>query len=193
MKKLIYIIIIAAFFSCKTKSLTVEKTLDQEQLKYTKKFDSLVQLYSKIQEKLSKKNSSLSNSFVLKSIPVLDSLGNRKPLNYKHYINGELAEEIYLDAGELTQETEQKATEEMEIKNEVKSENLRIENDVGIKKDTKKSTKSRNKDVKVTGFQFGLYLWLFLLIIFLTILSWIAKRYKLFDKLKNIFANGGSA
>lgn len=114
-------------------------------------------------------------------------------MSYKHYINGVLAEEIYLDAGELTQETEQKATEETEIKKEDKSDNVRIESDVGVKASAEKTTKSKNKNVEIKGFQFGFYLWLFLLIIVLIILYWIAKRFKLFDKLKKIFADGGLA
>lgn len=191
MQKLLYIVIIALCFSCKTKSLSVEKTVDQEQLKYSKKFDSLVQVYAKLQQELIKKNSSFSSSFVLKSIPVMDSLGNLKPLNYKHYINGELAEEIYLEGGELTQETEHKATEATEIKNEVKSENVRIESDVGINSASKKANKSKAKEVEVKGFQFGFYLWFLLLIIVLIVLYWIQKRLKLPDKIKELFGNKG--
>lgn len=191
MKKLLYIVIIALCFGCKTKSLSVEKKVDQEQLKYSKKFDSLVQVYAKLQQELIKKNSSFSSSFVLKSIPVMDSLGNLKPLNYKHYINGELAEEIYLEGGELTQETEHKATEATEIKNEVTSENVRIETDVGINSASKKANKSKAKEVEVKGFQFGFYLWFLLLIIVLIVLYWIQKRLKLPDKIKELFGNKG--
>lgn len=168
--------VLSLLFGCKTKSLNVEKTVEKEQINYSKKIDSLTSLYSKLQQEVSKKNSYFSRNFVLKSVTVFDSLGNRKPLNYKHYINGQLAEEIYLDGGDLTEETQSEKAEETEIKNEVKTENKRIESDVGIKLDTKKATKSKTKDVEIKGFQFGFYAWLFLIVVVLIILRQLTKK-----------------
>lgn len=191
MKNLLYIIVAVICFGCKTKSLLVDKSFENKQISYSKKFDSLFQLYSKLQLELSKKQSSFSSSFILKSIPIYDSLGNRKPLNYKHYIDGVLAEEIYIDGGELTQTNAQEETQETKKKSEVNTQTKRIESDVGLKVNAKAAKKVKEKEVEVKGFQFGFYLWLFFLLVVLIILYWIASKFKLPDKFMSLFKSKG--
>lgn len=175
-KVIILIVVVISLIGCKSKSLVVDKTIEKKQVNYSKKFDSLAVLYTQLQQELFRKNSYFNRNFVLKSIPVFDSLGNRKPLNYKHYINGELAEEIYLDAGDLSEETQSKKAEESKIKNQVKSKSTRIESDVGIKVDNTKAKNTKTKDVEVKGFQFGFYAWLFLIVVVLIILRQLTKK-----------------
>lgn len=53
---------------------------------------------------------------------------------------------------------------------------------------------TKDKDVKVKGFQAGAYITIGVVLIVLAILAWIAKRFKLFSKIESIFsANGGMA
>lgn len=175
-KVIILIVVIMSLIGCKSKSLVVDKTIEKKQVNYSKKFDSLALLYSELQQELFRKNSYFNRNFVLKSIPVFDSLGNRKPLNYRHYINGELAEEIYLDAGDLSEETQSKKAEETEVKNEVKKENVRIESDVGITSKSNNKGLSKTKEVEVKGFQFGFYAWLFFIVVVLIIIRQFTKK-----------------
>lgn len=186
-----FLILLLVVTSCKTKSLSVEKLVEVDNSSYSKKFDSLFELASKLKLDYTKNQSLLSSVFNLKSIVVLDSLGNQKPLHFKHYIDGKLAEEIYLEGGELNRTEESKETSEVEKKNEVKAEKSRIESDVGIEIDSKKASKTKAKQVEVKGFQFGFYLWLFLIIVVLIVLRWIANKLKLPDKIKDLFGNKG--
>lgn len=191
MKKVICIIVILLLFGCKAKSVTLEKSSEIEKINYLKHFDSLVQLSLKLQLEYQRKQRFISSSYVLKSIPNFDSLGNKKPLIYKHYIDGKLAEEIYLEGGELNQLNEVKESHEVEQKNESIFKTERVESDVGLILDTKKDTSNLIKKAEVKGFQFGFYLWLFAIIIALVILYWLATKFKLLDKLKTVLQPKG--
>lgn len=191
MKKVLYISLLLACLACKTKTVTLEKTSEIEKISFQKHFDSLANLLIKNQLDYTKNQSLVNSSFVLESVPVLDSLGNRKPFNYKHYVDGKLAEEIYLEGGELTQSNETKQSNESEHKNEVKSKNTRIESDVGVKAKIKKAAKKKGKEAKTKGFQFGFYLWSFLLIVVLIVLRWIDKKFNLIDRLKTVLQPKG--
>jgi hypothetical protein len=128
---------------------------------------------------------------VLQSVAVLDSSGVRQPFHYKHYVDGILKEEIHLEGGEIKQKKELKTDNNTGFKSEIKDENNRIEVDVGAKKATKNTSKSKEREAKITGFQFGFYAWLFAIVIVLVALNWVAKRFKLPDKLKDLFGNSG--
>ena len=108
MKKLFYIAILLLCLGCKTKTVTLDKTSDIEKVSFQKHFDSLAQLHLKWKLDYTKSQSVVNQNWVLHSVAVLDSLGNRKPLNYKHFVDGKLAEEIFLEGGELSQSNETK-------------------------------------------------------------------------------------
>ena len=176
---------------CKTKTVTVEKSILKEKEYLSRYFDSLFQQSVKMQLEWQKNQSSVTDNLKLSSISELDSLGNRKPFHYKHYVDGQLKEEIYLEGGEINKETTSKKSDSVEKKIEKKQENTRIEVDVGQKKDSEKNALNKAKKAAVTGFQFGFYLWSFLIIIVLIVLNWISKKLKLPDKLKNLFGKKG--
>ncbi len=56
--------------------------------------------------------------------------------------------------------------------------------------DIQELKKAKAKDVKVRGFQAGTYITIGVVLVLLAILAWIAKRFKLFEKIK---AFGGEA
>ena len=176
---------------CKTKTVTVEKSILKEKEYLSRYFDSLFQQSVKMQLEWQKNQSSVTDNLKLSSISELDSLGNRKPFHFKHYVDGQLKEEIYLEGGEINKETTSKKSDSVEKKIEKKQENTRIEVDVGQKKDSEKNALNKAKKAAVTGFQFGFYLWSFLIIIVLIVLNWISKKLKLPDKLKNLFGKKG--
>lgn len=187
MKKLAYFIMVLSVLGCKTKTVTVEKTTEIEKESLSRYFDSLFKQSLNIQLDYQKKQLTLNDNLKLSSIAELDSSGVRKPFHYKHYVNGELKEEIYLEGGEINKETESKKTDELEKKELKQSENSQIEVDVGQKKEGEKQKVNKNKKAKTTGFQFGFYLWLFLIVVVFFVLRWIAKRFELPDKLKTLF------
>lgn len=187
MKKLAYIFIFMFVFGCKTKTVTIDKTAEKEKESLSRYFDSLFKQSLNIQLDYQKQQLSLSDNLKLSSISQLDSAGNRKPFHYKHYVDGKIKEEIYLEGGEINKQSDSKKLEESERKDEKKSENLRIEVDVGQKKEANKSTLNKNKKAKITGFQFGFYMWLFLIVVVLIVLNWISKKFKIPDKIKSIF------
>ena len=186
-----FLILLLAMTSCKTKSLTVEKSVMKDKEYFNFHFDSLFQVYSKTQFDLIRSQSSLTENLKLSTVPVLDSSGNRKPLHYKHYVDGQLKEEIFLEGGTLEKEITLNKSHETEHKTDFKEEKARIEVDIGQKIESQKSSLKKNKQVEVKGFQFGFYLWLFVIIIVLIVLYWIQKRLKLPDKIKSIFGNKG--
>lgn len=191
MKKILYIIVLLLFLGCKTKLKTVDKTSEIEKNNYQIHFDSLVKLSINMQLEYKKKQSLISSNFILKSVPIFDSLGNQKPLIYKHYIDGKLAEEIYLEGGVLNQSNEVIESHELEQKKGSIAKTERVESDVGLKLYRKTDTSNLNKKAKVKGFQFGFYIWLFAIIIALVILGWIANKFKLPDKLKTVLKPKG--
>ena len=176
---------------CKTKTVTVEKTREKEISEMKRHFDSIFQLSVKYQLEWQKSQLAINSNLVLTSASVFDSSGNRMPFHYKHFVDGNLKEEIFLEGGEINAQTETKETKATEKKEESKVEKGRIEVDVGQKKATEKSKAKKAKVAKVKGFQFGFYLWSFLIIIVLIVLNWISKKLKLPDKLKNLFGKKG--
>ena len=176
---------------CKTKTVTVEKSILKEKEYLSRYFDSLFQQSVKMQLEWQKNQSSVTDNLKLSSISELDSLGNRKPFHFKHYVDGQLKEEIYLEGGEINKETTSKKSDSVEKKIEKKQENTRIEVDVGQKKDSEKNALNKAKKAAVTGFQFGFYLWSFLIIIVLIVLNWISKKIKLPDKIKALLGDKG--
>lgn len=191
MKTLKYILLALLVFSCKTKTVTLEETREKEISQMKRHFDSMFQLSVKYQLEWQKSQLAINSNLVLTSVSELDSAGNRKPFHYKHFVDGNLKEEIFLEGGEINTQTETKETKSTEKKEESKVEKGRIEVDVGQKKVTEKSKVKKAKIAKVKGFQFGFYLWLFLIIIVLIVLNWVSKKLKLPDKLKNLFGNKG--
>lgn len=191
MKILKYIAISMLFFSCKTKTVTVEKTIEKEKESMSRHFDSLFQQSLKMQLDWQKSQSSVTDNLKLSSLTELDSLGNRKPFHFKHYVDGQLKEEIYLEGGEINKETTSNKSDSSENKQENKQEKTLIDVDVGQKKEAKKATLNKAKKAKTNGLQFGFYVWLFFIIIALLVLGWIAKRLKLPDKLKALLGDKG--
>lgn len=176
---------------CKTKTVAVEKSILKEKEYLSRYFDSLFQQSVKMQLEWQKNQSSVTDNLKLSSISELDSSGNRKPFHYKHYLNGELKEEIYLEGGEINKETTSKKSDSVEKKIEKKQENTRIEVDVGQKKAAEKLKIDKAKKAEVKGFQFGFYLWLFLIVVVLIVLNWISKKIKLPDKIKALLGDKG--
>lgn len=191
MKLLKYIAVSMLVFSCKTKTVTVEKSIEKEKESLSRYFDSLFQQSVKMQLDWQKNQLSMSSNLVLTSVSELDSSGIRKPFHYKHYVDGDLKEEIWLQGGEINTQTETKETKASEKKEESKVEKGRIEVDVGQKKAIEKSKLTKAKKAKTTGYQFGFYVWAFLLIVVIIVLAWIAKRFKLPDKFKSLFITKG--
>lgn len=191
MKILKYIAVSLLFFSCKTKTVTVEKTIEKEKESMSKHFDSLFQQSLKMQLEWQKNQSSVTDNLKLSSLTELDSSGNRKAFHFKHYVDGQLKEEIYLEGGEINKETTSNKSDLSENKQENKQEKTLIDVDVGQKKKAEKAMLNKAKKAEVKGFQFGFYVWLFLIIIALVALNWVAKKLKLPDKIKSLFGNKG--
>ena len=178
-------------FSCKSKTVTVEKSIVKEKESLSRYFDSLFNQSLKMQLDWQKKQSNVSDNLKLSSFAEVDSSGNRKPFHYKHYLNGELKEEIYLEGGEINKETVSNKSDSVEHKKEHTQEKTRIDVDVGQKKDSEKIALNKAKKAEVNGFQFGFYIWLFFIVIVLIIMNWIAKRLKLPDKIKALLGDKG--
>jgi hypothetical protein len=191
MKALGYIVLAMLVFGCKTKTVTVEKTREKEIEEMKRHFDSMFQQSIKYQLDWQKKQLATNSNLVLTSVSGLDSSGVRKPFHYKHFIDGNLKEEIFLEGGEINTQTETKETKATEKKGESKVEKGRIEVDVGQKKAIEKSKVKKAKVAKVKGFQFGFYLWIFALIVVLIVLRWIAKKFNLMDRLKTVLQPKG--
>ena len=191
MKKVYILLIAIGLFSCKTKTVTVEKSIEKEKESLSRHFDSLIKQSINYQLEWQKNQSSVTDNLKLSSISELDSLGNRKPFHFKHYVDGQLKEEIFLEGGEINKETTSNKSDSVEHKKEHKQENTRIDVDVGQKKDSEKIALNKAKKAAVTGFQFGFYIWLFFIVIVLIIMNWIAKRLKLPDKIKALLGDKG--
>ena len=176
---------------CKTKTVTVEKSIEKEKESLSRHFDSLIKQSINYQLEWQKNQSSVTDNLKLSSISELDSLGNRKPFHFKHYVDGQLKEEIFLEGGEINKETTSKKSDSVEKKIEKKQENTRIEVDVGQKKAAEKLKIDKAKKAEVKGFQFGFYLWLFLIVVVLIVLNWISKKIKLPDKIKALLGDKG--
>lgn len=180
----IYFLLLIFLIGCKSKSISVEKSEEKQSAALARHFDSILKQSIKMQLDWQKSQSLISNSLRLKSIPVLDSLGKRIPFHYKRFIDGQLQEEIWLEGGEVINETSSSVSTEAETKDETKAEETKIKVEAGQKAEVKKKTKKKGKKVEVQGFQFGFYLWLLLVVIIIIILRWIAKRFKLFKENK---------
>ncbi|MCC9072439.1 hypothetical protein LNQ49_12685 [Flavobacterium sp. F-65] len=187
MKTLKYFVLFMFLFSCKTKTVTTEKEFITEKESASRYFDSVFKESLDLHLDYQKRQWEFNDNLKLSSISDIDSSGNRKPFHYKHFVDGKLKEEIYLEGGEINKQTDSKQYNQSEKKDEIKSEKTRIEVDVGYKKETKKKTLNKNKKADVKGFQFGFYLWLFLIIIVLIVLNWISKKIKLPDIFKKMF------
>jgi hypothetical protein len=191
MKILKYIALAMLVTSCKTKTVTLEKTREKELSEMKRHFDSIFQLSVRHQLDWQKSQLAINSNLVLTSASVLDSSGNRNPFHFKHYVDGNLKEEIFLEGGEINAQSETKETKTTEKKEESKVEKGRIDVDVGQKKAIEKSKAKKAKVAKIKGFQFGFYLWSFLLIVVIIVLAWIAKKFKLLDRFKSIFNTKG--
>ena len=191
MKKVLCICIALFALGCKTKTVTVDKYNEKELESMTRYFDSLYKQSLKHQLDWQKNQLSMSSNLILTSVSALDSSGTRKPFHYKHFVDGDLKEEIWLQGGEINAQNEKKETKDSEKKVESKVEKGRIEVDVGQKKAAEKGKATRAKKSKTKGYQFGFYVWAFLLIVVIIILAWIAKKFKLPDKFKSLFITKG--
>lgn len=134
MKLVKYIAVFLLILGCKTKTVTIDKSIEKERELISKRFDSLFQSLLKWQLEASKSQSTLSSNFKLSSAPVLDSLGHREPFHYKHYVDGQLKEEIFLKGGEINKETKSSKTDEVEKRQEHKQEKTNIESNAEKKK-----------------------------------------------------------
>lgn len=186
MRTIYYLLIISLFFGCKSKSLTVEKSFEKEKENWSRYYDSLISQSIKMQLDWQKQQTDISKNLILKSSNEFDSLGNRIPFHYKHFVDGQLKEEIFLQGGDIVNETISNESSEYETKTESKTEKTLIEVDVGQEKIKQKKSIDKAKKVEVKGFQFGFYIWLLLIIILLLLLRWLSKRFKLFDKFKSV-------
>ena len=191
MKALKYIAVSLLVFGCKTKTVTVEKSTVKDKEFYSRHFDSLVKQSIETQLEWQKHQYSITDNLKLSSALQLDSLGNRKPFHFKHYVDGQLKEEIYLEGGEINKETTSNKSDSVEHKKEHKQEKTRIDVDVGQKKAAEKLKIDKAKKADVKGFQFGFYLWLFLIVVVLIVLNWISKKIKLPDKIKALLGDKG--
>lgn len=191
MKKVILFVLFLALVGCKTKTVTLKKSREKELSEMKRHFDSIFQLSVKHQLDWQKSQLAINSNLVLNSVSELDSSGNTKPFHYKHFVDGNLKEEIYLEGGEINTKTETKETTATEKKVETKVEKGRIGVDVSQKKAISKSKANKAKVAKVQGLQFGFYLWLFLIIVVIIILAWIGKKFKIPDKFTSLFSTKG--
>ena len=65
-----------------------EKSIEKEKESLSRHFDSLIKQSINYQLEWQKNQSSVTDNLKLSSISELDSLGNRKPFHYKHYVDG---------------------------------------------------------------------------------------------------------
>lgn len=191
MKSIIYFIAIMLLFGCKSKNVVVEKHIEKYQENLSMRLDSLMEQKMNVYKEFQKKQSLFSSALTLKSLPEVDSNGIKRPFHYKHYKDGILKEEIWLQGGEITSETESQDVLEHETQAENNAKEFKVNVIADKHKTIKKRELKKQKEVEVTGFQFGLYVWLFLIVVVLIILWWVAKRLKLPDRIKVILQSKG--
>ncbi len=182
----VFLSLLFTVISCKTKKVESEKIKQIEKESISRHLDSLSIVKLNSVFNLEAKQSEFKNTFILKSLNLLDSTGQAVPFHFKHFIDGKLNEEIYLKGGTLTNEKEstQKATSKKENVNT--KEIKRIEVDVGLKKEKESLKLTNTKQLDVNGFQFGFYLWLLLIVIILITIRYINKKYNILEKFKSI-------
>jgi hypothetical protein len=108
MKKVFLLVVFSCLVGCKTKALTLEKTKKKKLTEIKGHFDSIFKLSLRQQLDWQKIQSNISSKLVLSTVSLLDSSGNRKPFRYKHFVDGNLKEEIYLEGGEINRESQTK-------------------------------------------------------------------------------------
>lgn len=191
MKRIFYLVICLILFSCKTKTITTERTSEKDFSTSSLYLDSLFKQSLNIHLNSRKDQYLINENLKLSSSIELDSLGNRKPFHFKHYVDGKLKEEIYLKGGEITKNIDSSTLKQSENKEVAKIEKTLMETDVGKEQTTKKETLNRNKKTTTTGFQFGFYVWSFLILIVLIILRWSSKKINLPNSIKKMLGNKG--
>ena len=175
---------------CKTKEKSFQKEKEKITLELSQKIDSLVEVRFKERLKTASKFDFQASNFSLKTVPVFDSLGNRVPFHYKHYIDGNLKEEIFVQGGEVATDT----------KAETATETIQREHDVGLKSKVnvkkkakqafKKKAKRKAGNTKVKGFQAGVYNTWSIIILLLLLLWWFNRKFNLLGRLKTILVGG---
>lgn len=196
MKKIIFITVLMLFFSCKTKELAVSKTLDEVKINLKER--------TKTDVKTEVKNTTeISEDEVKELYSLLQNLNinyDGKELSDKLDFLLKKTEEgtkLTIQGKGSAKYSENNKREFESFKTEIFKRQdslylLQAQAITSLKADIYHFEKKKDKIVEVKGFQFGFYVWLFLLIIVILILSWIAKKFKLFDKFKTkLNAKGG--
>lgn len=163
MKKTLLFLLLIAFFSCRTKTVILEKNTENKDSIFKKKIDSILEVNHKKAFDFNKNSHFVQSDFHLKSTPIFDSLGNAKPMIYKHFINGVVVEEIHLEGGELTKSSKKKHKTETVEKLEEITEKTTLKKEIDAKVTLKKD--ESKKDKKVEPASSCWYLWLFALIV----------------------------
>lgn len=180
--KVIICLLMACIVSCKSKQNTVSKEKSSFDLNYKRTLDSLVEERVKERLELLSEHESQTRSFSFNSVPVFDSLGNRLPFHYKHFVDGNLKEEIWLEGGDVANNAESKSESKRELAVLEKHNSTAIKANAteAVQETTKKVKKDRV--TKVQGFQAGFYITWVVIILVLIVLWWLARRFKLWDK-----------
>lgn len=195
---LTFLAIILLTLSCKTKELTVSKSIEEVK----------AELVENSKENTSagvKTESQINQNEVKELVSLLQNLNigyDGKELSDKlDFLLKKTDEGTKLTIqGKGTanySETNKKEFESLKIeifKRQDSLYNLQSSAINSLQADIYQFINTKDKDVKVKGFQAGAYITIGVVLIVLAILAWIAKRFKLFSKIGSIFnANGGMA
>lgn len=177
------------FFGCKTKELAVSKTLDE--VKINLKEGTKTDVKTEV-----KNTTEVSEAEVKELYSLLQNLN----INYDGKELSDKLDFLLKKTEEGTKLTIQgKGTAKYSENNKLEFESfkseifkrqdslyrLQAQEMTLLRADIYQFSKEKHKQVEVKGFQFGFYFWLFLIIIAILILSWISKKFKLFDKFKS--------
>lgn len=195
---LTFLAVLLLMVSCKTKELTVQKSLEEVKAE-------LVETSNENTSSDVKTESQINENEVKELVSLLQNLNigyDGKELSDKlDFLLKKTDEGTKLTIqGKGTanySETNKKEFESLKIeifKRQDSLYNLQSSAINSLQADIYQFINTKDKDVKVKGFQAGAYITIGVVLIVLAILAWIAKRFKLFSKIESIFsANGGMA
>lgn len=181
---LAFLMILLLFTSCKTKELTVHKSLEEVK-------NDLVEISKADQNAVVKNESEVTENEVKELVSLLQNLNIG-------YDGKELSDKLDFllkktDEGtKITIQGKGTANYSESYKKEfesLKSSIFKRQDSLyyiqsaslnSLKADIYQFLKTKDKDVKVKGFQAGAYITIGLVLVVLAILAWIAKRFKLF-------------
>lgn len=201
------------FASCssvsKTKTKNEAKAKTEERAKYSENAseNSTIQAVSSEKEILKedlkkqseKQENSTSTEVLLK--PSVDPItGEKKPSSYQEYENGKPTKELVLNGdGSVLYKSNSNSVLEKQAEEKTKSTEKLKDSISKSQKDASKnagssfegnysgSSSSLQVDKKKSGFQFMVYVWIFLIIVALVIIWYINRRFNITGKIGSLF------